>query len=76
MQNKPIFTLVGLMAASFGCSADQLTIGASAIPHAEIMEFIKPELAQEGVDLQIKVFTDYAQPNVEVAEKHLGCQFF
>jgi len=37
---------------------------------------IKPELAQEGVDLQIKVFTDYAQPNVEVAEKHLDANFF
>jgi len=46
------------------------------VPHAEILEFVKPALAKEGVDLKVKVFTDYIQPNVQVAEKRLDANFF
>ena len=35
-----------------------LTIAAS-LPHAEILELLNPILAKQGVDLKIKVFTDY-----------------
>ncbi|WP_034066661.1 MetQ/NlpA family ABC transporter substrate-binding protein, partial [Pseudomonas aeruginosa] len=52
-------------------AAEKLLVAATPIPHAEILELIKPTLAKEGVDLQIKVFTDYVQPNVQVAEKRL-----
>jgi D-methionine transport system substrate-binding protein len=76
MNHKLIFTLTSLAIANLGYSADQLTIAATAIPNAEILEFIKPELAKQGVDLQIKVFTNYVQPNVQVAEKHLDANFF
>lgn len=34
-----------------------LKVGASPIPHAEILEFIKPELAKEGIDLKIVSYT-------------------
>ncbi len=37
---------------------------------------MKPALAKEGVDLKVKVFTDYIQPNVQVAEKRLDANFF
>ena len=53
-----------------------LNVAATAVPHAEILEFVKPLLAKEGVTLEIKVFTDYVQPNVQVAEKHLDANFF
>jgi D-methionine transport system substrate-binding protein len=76
MNHKLIFSLTSLVIANLGYSADQLTIAATAIPNAEILEFIKAELAKQGVDLQIKVFTDYVQPNVQVAEKHLDANFF
>ncbi len=36
----------------------------------------KPLLAKEGVDLKIKEFTDYVQPNVQVSEKRLDANFF
>ncbi|MCY1348325.1 D-methionine-binding lipoprotein MetQ [compost metagenome] len=51
-------------------------MAATPVPHAEILEFIKPQLAKEGVDLQVKVFTDYVQPNVQVAEGRLDANFF
>ena len=62
--------------AAFSAHAETLTVAASPVPHAEILEFVKPALAKEGVDLQVKVFTDYVQPNVQVAEKRLDANFF
>lgn len=40
-----------------------LLVAATPVPHAEILEFVKPALAKEGVNLKVKVFTDYIQPN-------------
>lgn len=57
-------------------AADKLTIAATPVPHAEILEFVKPQLAKQGVDLQVKVFTDYVQPAVQVNEKRLDGNFF
>ena len=62
--------------AAFSAQAESLSVAATAVPHAEILEFIKPALAKEGVELNIKVFTDYVQPNVQVAEKRLDANFF
>ena len=62
--------------AAFPAHAGTLTVAASPVPHAEILEFVKPALAKEGVDLKVKVFTDYIQPNVQVAEKRLDANFF
>ena len=53
-----------------------LSVAASAIPHAEILEHIKPALAKEGVVLDVKVFTDYVQPNVQVTEKKIDVNYF
>lgn len=55
---------------------ETLNVAATAVPHAEILEFVKPQLAQEGVVLNVRVFTDYVQPNVQVAEKRLDANFF
>ncbi|MFD2613833.1 MetQ/NlpA family ABC transporter substrate-binding protein [Paenibacillus gansuensis] len=54
----------------------KLVVGATAVPHAEILNFIKPKLAEEGVELEVKEFTDYVQPNVQVFEKQLDANFF
>ncbi|MED7669693.1 ABC transporter substrate-binding protein [Pseudomonas moraviensis subsp. stanleyae] len=62
--------------AAFSAHAETLTVAATPVPHAEILEFVKPALVKEGVDLKVKVFTDYIQPNVQVAEKRLDANFF
>lgn len=65
------------LATAFGAhAAEKLSIAATAVPHAEILEFVKPGLAEQGVDLDIKVFTDYVQPNLQVAEGRLDANFF
>ena len=72
---KKLIAAVAALAA-FSVQAESLSIAATAVPHAEILEFVKPALAKEGVELNIKVFTDYVQPNVQVAEKRLDANFF
>ncbi|MDB6142525.1 MAG: lipoprotein [Pseudomonas sp.] len=72
---KLLAAFVAIVALS--ANADEtLTVGASAVPHAEILEVVKPMLAKDGIDLQIKVFSDYIQPNVQLAGKSLDANFF
>lgn len=69
--------LVALAAfAVFSVQAQTLQIAATPVPHAEILEFLKPALAKQGVTLEVKVFTDYVQPNIQVAEGRLDANFF
>jgi len=71
--------LITALAAAFSASVnanEKLVVAATPVPHAEILELIKPTLAKEGVDLEVKVFTDYVQPNVQVAEKRLDANYF
>ncbi|MEJ8319332.1 MetQ/NlpA family ABC transporter substrate-binding protein [Pseudomonas oryzihabitans] len=74
---KKLLATAALLAASLAVhAAETLSVAATPVPHAEILEFVKPQLAKEGVDLQIKVFTDYVQPNLQVAQKRLDANFF
>jgi D-methionine transport system substrate-binding protein len=57
-------------------AADKLVVAATQVPHAEILEFVKPALAKEGVDLNVKVFSDYVQPNVQLVDKQVDLNFF
>ena len=57
-------------------AGDTLTVAATAIPHAEVLEFLKPKLAAEGLKIEIKVFNDYVQPNIQVAEKRMDVSYF
>ncbi|MDR3430080.1 MULTISPECIES: MetQ/NlpA family ABC transporter substrate-binding protein [Silvimonas] len=73
---KKLLTLLAAALAFNAHAAEKISVAATAVPHAEILEFVKPILAKEGVDLDIKVFSDYVQPNVQVAEKRLDANFF
>ncbi|MBA1276228.1 MetQ/NlpA family ABC transporter substrate-binding protein [Stutzerimonas stutzeri] len=73
---KKLLAAFAAVAAFSAQAADELNVAATAVPHAEILEFIKPQLAEQGVDLKVKVFTDYVQPNIQVAEKRLDANFF
>lgn len=62
--------------AVFSVQAQTLQVAATPVPHAEILEFLKPALAEQGITLDVKVFTDYVQPNIQVAEGRLDANFF
>ncbi|WP_251444027.1 MetQ/NlpA family ABC transporter substrate-binding protein [Veillonella intestinalis] len=53
-----------------------ITVGASPVPHGEILEQAKPLLEKEGIDLKIIEFTDYVKPNLALNDKELDANFF
>ena len=53
-----------------------LKVGASITPHAEILEQVKPILAEQGIDLEVVEYTDYVQPNTAVEEGDLDANYF
>ena len=55
---------------------ETITVGASSTPHAEILEQIKPLLAEEGYDLKIVVFDDYVLPNTALEDGELDANYF
>ncbi|MFV8826571.1 MetQ/NlpA family ABC transporter substrate-binding protein [Alkalihalobacterium sp. APHAB7] len=54
----------------------KLVVGASAVPHTEVLEFAAPLLAERGIDLEIKTFTDYILPNQALNEGELDANYF
>lgn len=65
------FILVGATAL-----AGELKVGATPVPHAELLNLVKEDLKTEGVDLKVVEFTDYVTPNLALAEGELDANFF
>jgi D-methionine transport system substrate-binding protein len=53
-----------------------LKVGATPIPHAELLNFVKPLLEKENIKLEIIEFQDYVQPNTALVDKELDANFF
>ncbi|MEX2473666.1 MetQ/NlpA family ABC transporter substrate-binding protein [Marinobacter sp.] len=73
---KTLVAVAAVATFSSAASAEKLSVAATPVPHAEILEFVKPALAEQGVELEVKVFTDYIQPNVQVDQKGMDANFF
>jgi D-methionine transport system substrate-binding protein len=54
----------------------KLVVGASAVPHAEVLDAAKPLLEEKGIDLEVQVFQDYILPNVALKDKELDANYF
>ncbi|MFC4077408.1 MetQ/NlpA family ABC transporter substrate-binding protein [Salinithrix halophila] len=71
-----------LITAVTGCGGggvgdeQTLKVGASQVPHSEILNHVKPRLEKEGVKLEVKVLQDYVTPNKAVQEGQLDANFF
>src|SRR5690625_339044 len=59
-------------------NAEEVTIkvGASSVPHAEILEEAAPILAEEGITLEIEPYEDYVLPNDDLASGDLDANYF
>jgi len=84
--------LVGALLVFSGCSGDKkvegkaaskddksaktIIVGATPVPHSEILEIVKPLLAKEGYTLEIKVFNDYVIPNKVTDSGEIDANFF
>lgn len=71
-----ILAIIVLVGGVAGAADAPIKVGATPVPHAEILEFIKPFLAEVGVDLQIVEFTDYVQPNTALVDGSLDANYF
>ena len=74
-----MFSLVAVSLT--GCRKAQvpegtLRVGATPVPHAQILAQVQPALAEQGITLQIVELTDYVQPNLALAEGSLEANFF
>ncbi len=66
--------------SSGGSSADSekvIKVGATAVPHAEILEnIVKDVLAKDGWTLEVTTFQDYVLPNTSLDAKELDANYF
>jgi D-methionine transport system substrate-binding protein len=54
-----------------------LVVGASPVPHAEILEYIAKNLAPKaGLKLEVKQFSDYVLPNTALVDHQLDANYF
>lgn len=53
-----------------------LTVGASNVPHAEILEQAQPLLEEQGIELQIESYQDYVLPNQDLESGELDANYF
>ena len=69
-------TAVGSSAGSAAASTT-LTVGASPTPHAQILtDFAAPKLKNEGIELKVKEYTDYIQPNKDTTSGAIDANYF
>ncbi|BAC14338.1 hypothetical conserved protein [Oceanobacillus iheyensis HTE831] len=80
-------SFVGLLAAcgtsDEGSSGDgssnettEITVGASSVPHAEVLEEAKPLLEEQGITLNIEEYQDYILPNDDLADERIDANYF
>lgn len=53
-----------------------IKVGATPVPHKEILEAIKPQLEKKGYTLEIVEFNDYVIPNTQLNDGQLDANFF
>ena len=53
-----------------------LRVGATPVPYAEILDHVRPALAERGIDLQIEIFETFDEPNDQLVAKRLHANFF
>lgn len=53
-----------------------LRVGATPVPHAEILDHARADLAVVGIDLQIEIFESFDEPNELLAAGRLDANYF
>ncbi|MCK9257544.1 MAG: MetQ/NlpA family ABC transporter substrate-binding protein [Sulfurospirillaceae bacterium] len=72
---RKLFLLSFLVAVPL-LAKELITVGATPVPHAQILEFVKPILAKEGYELKIQEFNDYVIPNMATQDGEVDANFF
>jgi D-methionine transport system substrate-binding protein len=81
---KPVFyttffilaALVFLLTGCGGSPKPTLKVAATSVPHAEILEFIKPQLRDQNIDLEVFIIDDFNTPNRALSDREVDANFF
>ncbi len=66
-------------AFAFGAKEDDLSVlkvGATPVPHAEMLNLVIDNMAEQGITLEVIEFTDYVTPNEAVESGEIHANFF
>jgi D-methionine transport system substrate-binding protein len=72
-------TILAIWAAfipNAAAAEEVIKIGATPVPHAEILKVIKEDIAKEGIKLEIIEFTDYVKPNLALNDKEIDANYY
>ena len=53
-----------------------LVIGATPVPHAELLNLIRDDMAAQGITMRVVEFTDFIQPNMALLAGDIDANFF
>ncbi len=73
---KKIFALSVAAIAAVNLFAASLKVGATPVPHADILNLVKDDLKAAGIDLKVIEFTDYVTPNEAVESGEIDANYF
>lgn len=71
-----VVLVLSLISCKEESSALTIRVGATPVPHAELLELVKDELKEEGIVLEIVEFTDYVTPNIALSDGDIDANFF
>lgn len=61
---------------SNGEDTTEIVVGATSVPHAEVLEEAKPLLEEKGIDLTIETYQEYVLPNEDLDNGTLDANYF
>ncbi|CRX39318.1 MetQ/NlpA family ABC transporter substrate-binding protein [Estrella lausannensis] len=78
MNKRRLAFAVNLLLLLSGCSSPEngFKVAATPQPHAQMLDFVKPELKAQGIDLIIVITDDYNLPNRALANNEVAANFF
>jgi len=71
-----ILALFAITACGDGNDNQVIRIGATAVPHSEIINYITPILEEQGFTVELSVFNDFIAPNLALHNGDIDINFF
>ncbi len=79
MKKLYVFVLIVLIFSLVSCgskTSDTVKIGATAVPHAEILNHLMEDFEAEGLKVEIVEYSDYVKPNLDLDSGDIYANFF
>ena len=73
---KKIIAIAAAAVLASSLFAETLKVGATPVPHADILNLVKDDLKAQGIDLKVIEFTDYVTPNEAVESVEIDANYF